>query len=68
MESEFCPLPGTEWQRSSYCVGDNHCVEISSDPTSVYMRNSRMPDHHLRFDRRDWPGLIDWFASAEAAP
>ncbi|WP_433295986.1 DUF397 domain-containing protein [Actinoplanes sp. CA-030573] len=42
------------WQRSSRCVGENHCVEVARAGDVVMMRDSKNPAVVLTF------GLCQW--------
>jgi hypothetical protein len=50
-----------EWRRSRRCVGDGHCVELSSagSGSQVRMRNSTAPETVLTFGAGAWRTFLD---------
>jgi len=47
------------WQKSSYCVGQSHCVEAATVDSVVGLRNSRQPEITLTFDAVEWQHFMD---------
>jgi len=67
MLAEQFGAAGDEWQRSRFCVGDGHCVELSvvGGNSQVRMRNSTAPDTVLVFDADQWRNFIDAVKAGE---
>ncbi|XVV10360.1 DUF397 domain-containing protein [Actinoplanes sp. CA-131856] len=55
------------WLRSSRCVGEAHCVELSviNSGDQVALRNSKTPDTVLTFDADEWQNFVDGLKSGE---
>ncbi|MFF5078729.1 DUF397 domain-containing protein [Actinoplanes sp. NPDC000266] len=55
------------WLRSSRCVGEAHCVELSVADSGerVALRNSKKPDTVLTFDADEWRNFMDALKNGE---
>ena len=47
-----------DWRRSSRCVGESHCVEVSRRGEQVLLRNSTRPDVMLALSLGQWRDLV----------
>ena len=47
------------WHKSTYCVGESHCVEVAAQGSTVSLRNSRQPEIALTFDAAEWQIFVD---------
>jgi hypothetical protein len=45
------------WRRSTRCES-GHCVEVARQDRAVVMRNSTVPDLHLRLSVEAWEGFV----------
>jgi hypothetical protein len=58
--------PQGPWVRSSFCVADNDCVEISRAAEAVFVRDSKDPiGHTLRFSWPEWLAFVAGVKSGE---
>lgn len=55
MSQTYSLAPG--WLRSSRCEG-GHCVEVAVQDGGVAMRNSTVPDLHLRLSSDAWRAFV----------
>ena len=46
------------WRRSSRCVGESHCAEVSFRDKHVLLRNSTQPDVSLALSLDQWRAMI----------
>lgn len=46
------------WTRSSYCIGDSHCVEVAFVGDAVLMRNSTRPELVLELTPAEWDAFL----------
>ncbi|MEU8813006.1 DUF397 domain-containing protein [Actinoplanes sp. NPDC048796] len=55
------------WLRSSRCVGEAHCVELSviDSGERVALRNSQRPGTVLTFDAAEWRNFMDGLKTGE---
>ncbi|WP_173100245.1 DUF397 domain-containing protein [Actinomadura verrucosospora] len=62
--------PGRAWCKSSRCVADADCVEVSPDsPGRLAVRDSTLPDGPILFlSRREYESLKKWAADADLRP
>ncbi|GID27001.1 DUF397 domain-containing protein [Paractinoplanes brasiliensis] len=58
---------GNEWRRSRSCVGEGHCVEVSTADggARIRMRNSTAPETVLVFDVAEWRDFLDAIKTGE---
>lgn len=48
----------TQWRKSSYSLSESQCVEVSSDPRSVAVRDSKHPERSLAFSAGQWRAFV----------
>jgi hypothetical protein len=62
------PPADTRWRRSTYCVGQSHCVEIADLGDQIGLRNSQIPTVSLAFDRSTWRNFVESVKAGEFRP
>ncbi|MEV6844713.1 DUF397 domain-containing protein [Actinoplanes sp. NPDC051411] len=53
------------WRKSTYCVGESHCVEVADNGSVIGLRNSRQPEITLTFDVAEWRIFIEDLRSGD---
>jgi hypothetical protein len=56
---------GHAWRKSTRCVNDYHCVEVSDVGDAIVMRNSQWPGVFLTFSKPAWQELINRVKTGE---
>jgi hypothetical protein len=54
------------WQKSSYSGDSSNCVEITTAPTTIHIRDSKTPTApYLTFPRTSWSDFVRYATEAE---